>query len=45
VSKDIDPVNNYSTTTIGDLIRDVVENKIPAAINQDNIALSKSTII
>ena len=45
VSKDIDPVNSYSTSTIGDLIRDFVENRIPSTINRSNIALSKSTII
>jgi 3-isopropylmalate dehydrogenase len=45
VSKDIDPVNNYATSTIGDLIRDFIENKIPSNINKGNIALSKSTII
>lgn len=45
VSKDIDPINNYSTSTIGDLIRDFIENRIPTAVNKNNIALSKSTII
>ncbi len=45
VSKDIDPVNSYSTTTIGDLIRDFVENRLPSTVNGSNIALSKSTII
>ena len=45
VSKDIDPVNSYSTSTIGDLIRDFIENKIPSTINKGNITLSKSTII
>jgi 3-isopropylmalate dehydrogenase len=45
VSKDIDPVNSYSTTTIGDLVRDFVENRIPSAMNRSNMALSKSTII
>jgi 3-isopropylmalate dehydrogenase len=45
VSKDIDAVNSYSTTTIGDLIRDYIENRIPSNINKTNIALSKSTII
>lgn len=45
VSKDIDPVNSYATTTIGDLIRDFIENRIPSNINKSNIALSKSTII
>ena len=45
VSKDIDPVNSYSTSTIGDLVRDFVENRIPSNVNKNNIALSKSTII
>lgn len=45
VSKDIDPVNNYATTTIGDLVRDFIENRIPSNVNRSNIALSKSTII
>ena len=45
VTKDIDAVNSYSTTTIGDLIRDFIENRIPSSINRSNIALSKSTII
>ncbi len=45
VTKDIDPVNNYSTSTIGDLIRDFIENRIPSVVNRNNIAISKSTII
>jgi 3-isopropylmalate dehydrogenase len=45
VSRDIDSVNSYSTTTIGDLIRDFIENRIPSNINKNNISLSKSTII
>lgn len=45
VSRDIDSVNSYSTTTIGDLIRDFIENRIPSNINKSNISLSKSTII
>jgi 3-isopropylmalate dehydrogenase len=45
VSKDIDPVNSYSTSTIGDLIKDFIENRIPSSINKNNINLSKSTII
>ncbi|MEO8582337.1 MAG: 3-isopropylmalate dehydrogenase [Flavitalea sp.] len=45
VSKDIDPVNNYSTTTIGDLIRDFIENRKASSMNTTNISLSKSTII
>ncbi|MDH7464315.1 3-isopropylmalate dehydrogenase [Chitinophagaceae bacterium 26-R-25] len=45
VTKDIDPVNFYFTSTIGDLIADYVCNKIPGDINQANIELRKSTII
>lgn len=45
VSKDIDPVNSYSTSTIGDLVRDFVENRVASAMNRNNISLSKSTII
>lgn len=45
VTKDIDSTNYYSTSTIGDLIRDYIENKLPAQMNKNNIALSKSTII
>jgi 3-isopropylmalate dehydrogenase len=45
VSRDIDPVNSYSTSTIGDLVRDFIENRIPGDINLSNISLSKSTII
>lgn len=45
VTKDIDALNNYSTSTIGDLIRDFIENKLPSNINRQNMVLSKSTII
>jgi 3-isopropylmalate dehydrogenase len=45
VSRDIDTVNSYSTTTIGDLIRDFIENRLPSSINKSNMSLSKSTII
>ncbi|MBI2730012.1 MAG: 3-isopropylmalate dehydrogenase [Sphingobacteriales bacterium] len=45
VTKDIDPVNFYFTSTIGELISDYVMNKIPGKINKDNIELRKSTII
>lgn len=44
VSKDIDPINCYATSAIGDLIRDYAENKLPPD-NINNISLSKSTII
>src|SRR5271154_3956213 len=45
VTKDIDPVNFYFTSTIGELISDFVSNKIPADVNKENIELRKSTII
>jgi 3-isopropylmalate dehydrogenase len=45
VTKDIDPINNYSTATIGDLVADYVDNRIPSRINKENMVISKSTII
>jgi 3-isopropylmalate dehydrogenase len=45
VTKDIDPVNFYFTSTIGELICDYVSGKIPGSIKQENIELRKSTII
>lgn len=45
VSKDIDAVNNYPTTTIGDLIKDFIENKIPVEVNKNSVGIGKSTII
>ncbi len=45
VSKDIDSVNYYSTSVIGDLIKDFVEQKAPSEINKKYMVLGKSTII
>jgi len=45
VTKDIDPINNYSTATIGDLVSDCVENRIPSRMNKENMVNSKSMII
>src|SRR6516164_444632 len=45
VTKDIDPVNFYFTSTIGELISDYVSGKTPGDIHRDNIELRKSTII
>ncbi len=45
VTKDIDPVNFYFTSTIGDLITEFVSGKIPDTINKGNIEARKSTII
>ena len=45
VTKDIDSINFYFTSTIGDLIADYINNKITGEVNQKNIELRKSTII
>jgi 3-isopropylmalate dehydrogenase len=45
VSKDIDPMNFYFTSTIGELICDLVQDKIPNELHEENIQLRKSTII
>lgn len=45
VSKDIDSVNYYATSVIGDLIRDYIERKSPTEINKKYMVLGKSTII
>lgn len=45
VSKDIDPINFYFTSTIGDLISDYVGGRIPGSVNKGNVELRKSTII
>lgn len=45
VTKDINTEGFYFTNTIGDLISDYVNNRIPSDINPENIELRKSTII
>jgi 3-isopropylmalate dehydrogenase len=45
VTKDIDPINFYFTSTLGELIADYVGNKIVGEVNQENILLRKSTVI
>jgi len=45
VTKDIDPINSYFTSTIGELISDYVGGRIPTDVNHSNIELRKSTII
>lgn len=45
VTKDIDPVNFYFTSTIGELICDYISGKISGTVNTVNIELRKSTII
>ncbi|RPD50755.1 3-isopropylmalate dehydrogenase [Paracnuella aquatica] len=45
VTKDIDGVNYYFTSTIGELIADYVHNRVNTEVNRNNIELRKSTII
>ena len=45
VTKDIDPMNFYYTSTLGELISDFIENDAPSKVNSNNIALGKTTII
>jgi len=45
VTKDIDPVKFYFTSTIGEIISDYITNPDPEKINRDNVELRKSTII
>lgn len=45
VSKDIDPINNYSTTAIGDLITDYIERNADSDGRSNNASLNRSTII
>ncbi|UAY53002.1 3-isopropylmalate dehydrogenase [Ferruginibacter albus] len=45
VTKDIDPINFYFTSTIGDLISDYISGRISGDINKKNVELRKSTII
>ena len=45
VTKDIDPVNFYFTSTVGELICDYISGRSSGNINQQNIELRKSTII
>lgn len=45
VSKDIDPINNYTTTAIGDLIVDHIERHRDGGRRSNNASLNQSTII
>jgi 3-isopropylmalate dehydrogenase len=45
VTKDIDPINFYFTSTLGELISDIVGGKLPSSVKKENIELRKSTII
>ncbi len=45
VTKDIDPMNSYCTSSIGELIREYIVNNEPQNFNLNNIALGQTTII
>ena len=45
VTKDIDPINYYFTSTVGDLISESIAGRVPNDINQINVELRKSTLI
>jgi len=45
ITKDIDPVNFYFTSTIGDLLVDYINNNLQGVVHAENIELRKSTII
>lgn len=45
VTKDIDPINFYFTSTVGELIIDFINKNFFERVNNENIELRKSTII
>ena len=45
VTKDIDPINSYFTSTIGELVCNFISNDIPQNSNLRNMALGQATII
>lgn len=45
VTKDIDPINFYFTSTVGELIIDFINKNFFDRVNNENIELRKSTII
>jgi len=45
VTKDIDPINSYFTSTIGELVSEHISNDIPRNFNATNMALGQTTII
>ncbi|RZJ27827.1 MAG: 3-isopropylmalate dehydrogenase, partial [Chryseobacterium sp.] len=45
VTKDIDPINFYFTSTVGELVIDFINKNFFERINNENIELRKSTII
>ena len=45
VTKDIDGVNYYFTSTIGELVADFIFNRVQTDVNKANIEIRKSTVI
>jgi 3-isopropylmalate dehydrogenase len=45
VTKDIDPVNSYFTSTVGELVSDFICSDVPQHANIRNMALGQTTII
>jgi 3-isopropylmalate dehydrogenase len=45
VTKDIDPVNCYATSSIGEMITEYINGNIPGSLRKSNMDFSKSTII
>lgn len=45
VTKDIDPVNFYFTSTVGELICEYIQGRVAGVFSQENVELRKSTII
>jgi len=45
VTRDIDPMNAYNTSTLGELITEYISGNIPGSLRKSNMEFSKSTII
>jgi 3-isopropylmalate dehydrogenase len=45
VTKDIDPINFYFTSTVGELICEYIQGRVSGVFSQENVELRKSTII
>jgi 3-isopropylmalate dehydrogenase len=45
VTKDIDPINSYTTSSIGEMITEYINGNIPGSLRKSNMDFSKSTII
>ncbi|MGG9971934.1 3-isopropylmalate dehydrogenase [Ferruginibacter sp. SUN002] len=45
VTKDVDPINFYFTSTVGELICEYIHGRVSGDVNLENVELRKSTII